>query len=275
VEAKPSTELGHLRPPRHPVVCLPAVRRLELLLGETLLHAGIVVAAGYLITCERSRVMVRRSKRRMCFHAQEVGDRRAATLDLETPERYGLLVGSSVCMPRPLLLVASEGVSIPEAMSEARSFEEFFEGESRTLFRRLCLVTGNRQEAEEVMQDAFLKLFERWERVRGMDDPTGYLYRTAFNVFKKRSRRTALALRRTLGSAENVDEFAASDARSVVAGALSALTPRQRAAIVLTELLGYTSEAAGEVLGVRPVTIRVLASQGRATMKRTLEPRDG
>jgi RNA polymerase sigma factor (sigma-70 family) len=170
--------------------------------------------------------------------------------------------------------VASVGVSVPEAMSGAQSFEEFFEAESRTLFRRLCLVTGNRQEAEEVMQDAFLIMFEHWERIRDMDDPTGYLYRTAFNVFKKRSRRAALAFRRTLGLAENVDEFAAADTRSVVADALSTLTPRQRAAIVLTELLGYSSESASEVLGVRPVTIRVLASQGRAAMKRTLEPRD-
>jgi RNA polymerase sigma-70 factor (ECF subfamily) len=170
--------------------------------------------------------------------------------------------------------VAPDGLSIPEVVSEARSFEEFFEAESRTLFRRLCLVTGNRHEAEEVMQDAFLKVFEGWQRVRDMEDPTGYLYRTAFNLSKKRSRRAALAVRRTLGLADNVDEFAAADARSAVAEALSTLTPRQRAAIVLTELLGYSSESAGEVLGVRPVTIRVLASQGRAAMKRTLEPRD-
>lgn len=159
-------------------------------------------------------------------------------------------------------------------MNETQSFEEFFEAESRVLFRRLCLVTGNRHEAEEVMQDAFLIVFERWERVQEMDDPIGYLYRTAFNLFRKRSRRAALALRRTLGLAQSVDEFAAADTRSVIAGALSMLTPRQRAAIVLTDLLGYSSAMAGQVLGVRPVTIRVLASQGRATMRRVMEPRD-
>ena len=177
-------------------------------------------------------------------------------------------------MPRPRLLVASDSLSIPEVVSEAQSFEEFFEAESRMLFRRLCLVTGNRHEAEEVMQDAFLKVFERWPRVRAMNDPTGYLYRTAFNISKKRSRRAALAVRRVLGFANDADEFAASDARSMVADALATLTPRQRAAIVLTDLLGYSSASAGEVLGVRAVTIRVLASQGRAAMKRTLEPRD-
>jgi RNA polymerase sigma-70 factor (ECF subfamily) len=169
--------------------------------------------------------------------------------------------------------MSSGEVSVPP-MSETQSFEEFFEAESRVLFRRLCLVTGNRHEAEEVMQDAFLIVFERWERVQVMDDPIGYLYRTAFNVFKKRSRRAALALRRTLGLAQSVDEFAAADTRSVIADALSMLTPRQRAAIVLTDLLGYSSATASQVLGVRPVTIRVLASQGRAAMRLAMEPRD-
>jgi RNA polymerase sigma-70 factor (ECF subfamily) len=155
-----------------------------------------------------------------------------------------------------------------------RTFEDFFEAESPTLFRRLCLVTGNRHEAEEVMQDAFLKLFERWERVSALEDPTGYLYRTAFNVFRKRTRRAAVALRRTLRMTPAGDEFAAADARQVVAQALSKLTPRQRAALVLTELLGYESEDAGRILGTRASTVRALATQGRATMRRTLERQD-
>ena len=177
-------------------------------------------------------------------------------------------------MSQPLRLVVSDGLPAGESVSEAQSFEEFFEAESGAMFRRLCLVTGNRHDAEEVMQDAFLNVFERWDRVRQMEDPTGYLYRTAFNVFKRRSRRAAMALRRTIGVGETVDEFAAADARFMVEEGLSELSPRQRAAIVLTELLGFNSEAAGRVLGVKPVTVRALASQGRAVMKRTLERDD-
>jgi RNA polymerase sigma-70 factor (ECF subfamily) len=177
-------------------------------------------------------------------------------------------------MSRPLRLVASNLARAPRAMSTEDDFEKFFETESPSLFRRLCLVTGNRHEAEEVMQDAFLKLFERWERVSGLDDPSGYLYRTAFNLFRKRSRRAAMAIRRTLRLAPNVDEFAEADARHVVAQALSKLTSRQRAALVLTELLGYSSEAAGRMLGVRAVTVRALASQGRLAMRRTVERQD-
>jgi RNA polymerase sigma factor (sigma-70 family) len=154
-------------------------------------------------------------------------------------------------------------------------FEDFFEQESPTLFRRFCLVTGNRHEAEDVMQEAFLKIYERWERVRTLEDPVAYLYRTAFNAFRKRSRRAALAIRRTLSRGEHIDEFAAADARSVVAAALATLTPRQRAAVVLTELLGFDSGEAGRALGIRPGTVRALSFQAREAMRRTVGEQHG
>ena len=162
-------------------------------------------------------------------------------------------------------------VSTPPEEATTTSFEAFFAAESDSLFRRLCLVTGDRYEAEELVQEAFIKVLERWERVSGLEDPAGYLYRTAFNAFRKRSRRAALALRRAVGLAPDMDEFAAADARDLVARALRRLTPRQRAALVLTDLLGYGAQEAGKVLGVKAVTVRVLASQGRAAMKATIE----
>jgi RNA polymerase sigma factor (sigma-70 family) len=174
-------------------------------------------------------------------------------------------------MTRPLRLVTSDGISLPEIVGDPQSFEDFFEAESGVLFRRLCLITGNRHEAEEVMQDAFLSLFERWGRVRNMEDPTGYLYRTAFHAFRRRSRRAALAVRRSFGLAPAVDEFAAADDRQVVSQALARLSRRQRTALVLTELLGYGSEDAGRMMGVRAVTVRALASQGRSAMREMLE----
>jgi RNA polymerase sigma factor (sigma-70 family) len=155
-----------------------------------------------------------------------------------------------------------------------QSFEEFYEAESRTLFRRLWLISGDRAEAEEIMQDAFLRLLERWDRVGELDDPTSYLYRTAMNVFRRRYRRSLLAVRRTLAPALARDEFAEADARDVVRRALATLTPRQRAALVLTELEDMSSNDAGDALGIRPSTVRALASQGRAAFRALLEEND-
>jgi DNA-directed RNA polymerase specialized sigma24 family protein len=52
----------------------------------------------------------------------------------------------------------------------------------------------------------------------------------------------------------------AADERDALARALARLPERQRSAIVLTELLGYDSEEAGRILGVKDVTVRSLAS---------------
>lgn len=152
----------------------------------------------------------------------------------------------------------------------ALSFEAFFEAEQTRLLRALFLLTGNASEAEEVMQDAFVAVWERWDRVAAMDDPTGYLYRTAMNRHRSRVRRVMRAAKRVAGAAESGDAFAAADERDAVARALVTLTPRQRAAVVLTELLGYGADEAGSILGVQPVTVRVLASQGRAAMREVM-----
>ena len=152
-------------------------------------------------------------------------------------------------------------------MSASATFEEFFHAERDRLFRVLCLITGSRHEAEEIAQDAFVSMWERWDRLGGVEDLAGYLHRTAVNAFRKRYRRSRLALRHTVGAAPVEDVFEAVDARLVVVRALQDLTPRQRAAVVLTELLGYTAEAAGKELGIRASTVRALSFQARSALR--------
>src|SRR6266545_3571096 len=80
-----------------------------------------------------------------------------------------------------------EVVMLPSRRVESRArFDEFFEGEHERLYKALYFVTGNRQDAEELMQDAFMKLWERWDQIDRISDPTGYLFRVAFNGFRMR-----------------------------------------------------------------------------------------
>jgi len=161
----------------------------------------------------------------------------------------------------------------PEPAGPA-GFEAFFQAEHGRLQRALYLVTGDAQEAEELMQDAFIAVWERWDRVGAMQEPTGYLYRTAMNRYRSRLRRASRAAKRAVGASEGGDAFAAADERDALARALAQLPDRQRAAIVLTELLGYGSEEAGRILGVKDVTVRSLASQARTALRTHLEDRD-
>ena len=167
--------------------------------------------------------------------------------------------------------VLAERLADDAYVASARSFEDFFELEYERLLGALYLVTGDLHEAEELMQDAFVRLLERWDFVQGLADPTGYPYRTAMNGFRSRYRRSRVAIRRLpLLAREPSDPFGEVEMRTDVRTALAALTPRQRAAVVLTELLGYPPSEAAATLGVRPSTVRALTAQGRAAMRQHL-----
>jgi RNA polymerase sigma-70 factor (ECF subfamily) len=173
--------------------------------------------------------------------------------------------------------VRAEGevVRFPSERVEARArFDTFFQEEHERLFKALFFVTGQRQDAEELMQDAFLRLWERWDRIDTIDDPTAYLFRVALNGFRMRRRRAATAIRRTLPVREEPDVFVEAEMRADVRQLLLGLTPRQRAALLLVDLLGYPSEQAARILGVRASTVRALATHGRRALRATEGARD-
>ena len=147
------------------------------------------------------------------------------------------------------------------------NFEAFFEAERSRLFRALVLVTGSVPQAEDLLQDAFFKVWERWDRVRVMDNPAAYLHRTALNRFRSAYRHTLVAARHRLHLVgPGPDPLEAIEARDAAVRALRSLTRRQRAAVVLTELLGYPADEAAAVLSIRPGTVRTLISQARARL---------
>lgn len=148
-------------------------------------------------------------------------------------------------------------------------FDAFFVEHHRRLFKALYFVTGDAGAAEDLAQDAFLRLWQRWDEVSVMDDPEGYLFRAALNGARMRRRRALIAARRTVPVTEERDPFADADMRVEVRRLLLRLTPRQRAALLLVDLLGYPSERAAHILGVRPSTVRALATQGRQALRAT------
>jgi RNA polymerase sigma-70 factor (ECF subfamily) len=154
-------------------------------------------------------------------------------------------------------------------------FEDFFELEYDGLLGAMYLVTGDRHEAEDLTQDAFSRVFERWGRVSRVQSPAGYLYRTAMNAFRSRRRRAAVAARRMVHLLAPREPFEDVEVREDVRRALASLTPRQRAALVLTESLGYPPLEAAGILGIRPSTVRALTTQARATLRRELGGDDG
>ena len=154
-----------------------------------------------------------------------------------------------------------------EAPVTPSSFDELFFDHHDRLYRALYFVTGSREDAEELMQDAFLKLWERWDSIRKIDDPVAWLFRVSLNGFRMRKRRAAVAVRRLMPIPVQRDPYDDIELNEDIRRMLLGLTPRQRAALVLTEIFDFSSKQAAGILGIRPATVRALASQGRAALR--------
>jgi len=168
--------------------------------------------------------------------------------------------------------VQTEGETVQVRIEQAAgaiplAFDDLFTAEHDRLYGALFFITGNAADAEELMQDAFLKLWERWDRIDTIQDPVAYLFRVALNGFRMRLRHAKVVAARQLPTIEPRDRFAEVEMHEDVRRMLLRLPDRQRAAIVLTEILGYGADQASEILGVSAATVRSLASQGRAALR--------
>jgi RNA polymerase sigma factor (sigma-70 family) len=168
----------------------------------------------------------------------------------------------------------STGVERRAEAANALSFELFFEAERRRLFRAIYLMTGSVQEAEEIVQDAFLRIWERWDHVQEMTNPAGYLYRAAMNLSRSRFRRVVRAARIPPSAERDIDPFEAADARDAVVRALAGLAPRQRQALVLTALVDLSADDAADMMRVKASTVRSLAAQAHDAVRNAMEDPD-
>ena len=151
-------------------------------------------------------------------------------------------------------------------MGPHREFREFFDDERTRLGRALYLVTGDVGEADDLAQEAFVRVFERWDKVATLDSPTGYLYRTALNLHRGRLRKRATAARHDTAPA-GADAIARIEDRDEILHLLGRLTRNQREAIVLTEWSGLTSAEAGDVMRISASTVRVHLSRAKAALR--------
>jgi RNA polymerase sigma factor (sigma-70 family) len=150
-------------------------------------------------------------------------------------------------------------------------FESFYLAKRVRLLRALVVVTRDVHATEEVAQNAFVRVWERWDRVSRVDDPEGYLYRTALNEWFQLRRRAVRSAKRVMVHRQAVDPLESVEDRDILSRTLLGLPARQRTALVLTEYLGYDSAQAGRVMGIKPGTVRRLVSLGRAALRRSHE----
>jgi RNA polymerase sigma-70 factor (ECF subfamily) len=166
---------------------------------------------------------------------------------------------------------------------DERAFEELFARHYAGVFGVVIRIVGTHEEAEEVTQDTFLKLYNR---PLADDDDTnvrGWLYRVATNAAfnSVRSRRRRLGwLRRFAGRADRhadddpLDLVARRDEADIVREHLSQLPERQRAALVLRSS-GMSYAEVASAIGVSANSVGTILVRAERAFRKSYESTNG
>jgi RNA polymerase sigma-70 factor (ECF subfamily) len=174
--------------------------------------------------------------------------------------------------PRSLAPLTAAAADPPRSLALTRDDRDVFEDAVRPHFaaltRRLVLVLGDEDEAQDVAQDAYLSAFRSWRRFDG-SDVRAWLYTIALRLAFNRLRRR----RRWLAALQRIEPRVWSDSSDPdLWSALRRLDPRTRTALLLNVLDGYTQAEIGRMLGVPEGTVASWLSRGRASLRRDLDP---
>ena len=156
----------------------------------------------------------------------------------------------------------------------AIEFEDLYLDERIRLVRAMLLLTGRVGEAEDLAQEAFVRVYERWSQVREMESPTGYLYRTALNLHRKRLRRLAVELRKRAVRQDDDRGGDVADERLDLLRAVGALPIAQRQAVVLVDWLGFPPSEAAFLLGIEAASVRGRLHRARRELRRQVGGND-
>jgi RNA polymerase sigma-70 factor (sigma-E family) len=144
--------------------------------------------------------------------------------------------------------------------------------------RLAYLLTGNRELAEDLVQDAFVRVAGRFGGLRSPESFEAYLRKTIVNLSRGHWRRQSTE-RRYLRShgrrgALTSDEIPDVASHRAIVQALASLTDRQRAAIVLRYYEDLTEQQTADVIGCSLGTVKSLVSRGMTTLRAEIKSED-
>ncbi len=139
--------------------------------------------------------------------------------------------------------------------------------------RRIC---GNREDAEEVLQETFTVAIDSISDIRGESGFSNWLYKVASSICTKKRRR------RREESGHALDEFVIPDGdlpddliesaqlRGLLADGLKGLSAPLRDAVTLVYFKGYSGKEAAGLLGIEEEALRTRLHRGRAELRRAM-----
>ena len=152
-------------------------------------------------------------------------------------------------------------------MEHPNRLEALIDTHTNTLYRTALAILGNPSEAEDAVQDTFLRYLETRPQLRDSEHEKAWLLRVIINACRSRLR---AAKRHPL--TELLDSYPArGPEESAVVEAVLALPPRERTAVHLFYYEGYSTQEIAALTGQRPGTVRSHLSRARVRLRGILE----
>jgi RNA polymerase sigma factor (sigma-70 family) len=159
----------------------------------------------------------------------------------------------------------------------------FYTEHRSELIAHASRILKDRAKAEEVIQDALIKVMLAAPELESTDHALGYMHRTIENlcidIFRIEGRRPNLVLlddasaeleSTWVDNEDHVDVIAAADDAAIVRQALAMLSPAERAALVMWEMEGRSTEEIAAELGIKESAVRHTVSRARASLRKVM-----
>jgi RNA polymerase sigma-70 factor (ECF subfamily) len=182
----------------------------------------------------------------------------------------------------------TEAAAIARARTgDGDAFRLLVERHSRSVFRLAYRLTGNEQDAEDVVQEAFLRAYRQLEKYDGRASFHTWLYRIAANyaldLLRSSKRMSRRKDEKDLTMLDNIPAPEPSADRAVfssqlqkrLATAMAALSEQERTAFVLRHFEGHSIDEIGEALGVGESATKNSIFRAVQKLRRALEPLTG
>lgn len=153
-------------------------------------------------------------------------------------------------------------------VTKRQRFEELYAMHGSEALRLAYALTGSHPEAEDLAQEAFVRLLGRFGDLRRPEAFRAYLMRTVVNLSKSNFRRRVFEKEhRTHGNPMQSDATKPVDDRRLLVEALRGLPTRQQTAVVLRYCVDLSEHETAEILGTSVKAVKSLVSRGLATLR--------
>lgn len=150
--------------------------------------------------------------------------------------------------------------------------ERLYRQEAVSLVRLARLFTDDRTGAEDIVQEAFIRLYRAAERIEDTERSAAYLRSIVLNLARDQNRRGLLSLRHQDSMIDHKtpdipeDQVVRTESQAEVIDALNSLSPRQRDCLVLRFYMGLTEKQIAVTLSISPNSVKTHCQRGMAIL---------